>query len=340
MGISSGFIYKSSPHITLGSITNNEPPATETLYDQPEIDTSKVRVSGPFTVESLPAPVVRPLNDLSQSEDISAELSNKQEEWRNELMATGIIGKNGNRLDFSRLEPMEGSKFFQVTGETKEENPKRAIICFGSETKVMDARFIDMALNEAQNFRPTPGYVIFAAFQFGPEAAQMLDDAFWPGVTVLKVQMNTDLLTDDLKKKRSSNQSFWLVGQPDVELVKDKRSKDKYKVIVHGFDYYDVKKGTVKSGTDSNIAMWMLDTDYDPMNCVEPSQVFFPMEGKKGGWTKLAKTLKAEINQDLIGKYAGNESLWFHAKPNTMIAVKIIDDRGIESLRVLKVGED
>ena len=151
--------------------------------------------------------------------------------------------------------------------------------------------------------------------------------------------MNTDLMTDDLKKKRSSNQSFWLVGQPDVELVKDGRTHDKYKVIVHGFDYYDVKKGTVTSGTDSNIAMWMLDTNYDPMNCVEPSQVFFPMGGKKGGWNKLAKTLKTEIDPELIEKYAGNESLWFTAKPNTMIAVKIIDDRGIESLRVLKVGE-
>lgn len=169
---------------------------------------------------------------------------------------------------------------------------------------------------------------------------EMVDETVWPGVTVLKVQMNTDLMTEDLKKKRSSNQSFWLVGQPDVELVKDGRSKDKYKVIVHGFDYYDVKKGIVTSGTDSNIAMWMLDTNYDPMNCIEPSQVFFPMEGKKGGWNKLAKTLKAEINPDLIQKYAGNESIWFTAEPNTLVAVKIIDDRGIESLRVMKVGEE
>ena len=108
---------------------------------------------------------------------------------------------------------------------------------------------------------------------------------------------------------------------------------------MNGFDYYDVTNGKIISGTDSNIAMWMLDTDYDPMNCVEPSQVFFPMGGKKGGWNKLAKTLKAEIDQDLIEKYAGSESLPFHAAPGTNIAVKIIDDRGIESLRVLKAGE-
>lgn len=338
-GISSGFIYKTVPHITLKSIANNEPPAEETLYDQPEIDKSKVRVSGPFTVESLPAPIVKPLEEkLSTAE--AENMTSKQSQWRSEMLATGILGKNGNKLDFSRIEPLEGSVYFQAEGETKENSPKRAIICFGSETKVMDARFIDMALNEAQNMRPTPGYIIFAAFQFGPEASQMLDETFWPGVTVLKVQMNTDLMTEDLKKKRSSNQSFWLVGQPDVELIKDGRAKNRYKVIVNGFDYYDVKKGTVISGTDSNIAMWMLDTNYDPMNCIEPNQVFFPMGGKKDGWNKLAKTLKAEINQELIDKYAGNESLWFTAEPNTMIAVKIIDDRGIESLRVLKVGEE
>ena len=338
-GVSSGFIYKTVPHITLKSIANNEPPEIETLYDQPEIDKTKIRISGPFTVESLPAPVVKPVDDISNHMQ-DDDLSTKQNAWRTELLSTGIIGKYGNKLDFSRIEPLEGSTFFQAEGETKEDVPKRAIICFGSETKVMDARYIDMALNEAQNMRPTPQYIIFAAFQFGPEAAQMVDDVVWPDVTVLKVQINTDLMTDDLKKKRSSNQSFWLVGQPDIELIKNGRSKNKYKVIIHGFDYYDVKKGTVISGSTRNISMWMLDTHYDPLNCIEPSQVFFPMEGKNGGWNKLSKTLKAEINQDLIQKYAGNESLWFTANPNSMIAVKIIDDRGIESLRVLKVGED
>lgn len=158
-------------------------------------------------------------------------------------------------------------------------------------------------------------------------------------MTLLQAQMNTDLMTEDLKKKRSSDQSFWLVGQPDVELIPDKRSKTRYKVKVHGFDYYDVKKGTVESGSTSRIAMWMLDTDYDDM-CIEPKQVFFPMGGSKDGWNKLAKTLRAEIDLGLIEKYAGNESLWFTAQPNSLIAVKIIDDRGIESLKVIKVGEE
>lgn len=335
-GVGSGFAYKTVPHITLKSIANNEPPATEILYDQPEIDKKKVRITGPFTVEALPAPVVRPLDDLGiMEEDFSA----KQTDWRDQLLATGIMGRGGSRLEFSRVEPLSGTKFLQAEAETKEDVPRRAVICFAGETKPLDSRMVDMAMNEVERLRPAPKLVIFAAFQFDPEAAKDIDEFIYPGVTVLKAQMNTDLMTEDLKKKRSSDQSFWLVGQPDVELIRDGRSKRKFKVKVNGFDYYDVKKGTVESGSTSRIAMWMLDTDYDGM-CIEPKQVFFPMGGKKDGWNKLAKTLKAEIDTDLIEKYAGNESLWFMAEPNTKIAVKIIDDRGIESLKVIRIGDE
>lgn len=333
-GVSSGFVYKQVPHITLGSIANNEPALPETLYDQPEIDKTKIRITGPFTVEALPAPVVKPLDDLG---DIDEDTSAKQTDWRDQLLATGILGRGGEKLEFSRVEPLSGTRFLQAEAETKEAAPRRAVICFAGETKPLDSRMVEMALDEAETLRPKPALLIFAAFQFDPVAAKNIAETNWPGVTLLQAQMNTDLMTEDLKKKRSSDQSFWLVGQPDVELISDKRSKTRYKVKVHGFDYYDVKKGTVESGGASRIAMWMLDTDYDSM-CIEPKQVFFPMGGSKDGWNKLAKTLRAEIDLDLIEKYAGNESLWFTAQPNSLIAVKIIDDRGIESLKVIRVG--
>lgn len=335
-GVSSGFVYKTVPHITIKSIAQNEPGMSETLYDQPEIDKTKVRVTGPFTVEALPAPVVKPLDDVLQNDD---DISAKQTDWRDQLLATGILGRGGARLEFSRVEPLSGTRYLQAEAETKEDTPRRAVICFAGETKPLDSRMVALALDEAENLRPAPKLIVFAAFQFDPEAAKDIDSTNWPGVTLLKAQMNTDLMTEDLKKKRSSDQSFWLVGQPDVELIKDGRSKTKFKVKVNGFDYYDVKKGTVESGSTSRIAMWMLDTDYDGM-CIEPDMVFFPMGGNKDGWNKLAKTLKTEINMDLIDKYAGNESLWFTAQPNTAIAVKIIDDRGIESLKVIRIGDE
>lgn len=335
-GVGGGFVYKTVPHITLKSIANNEPPAMETLYDQPEIDKSKIRISGPFTVEALPAPVVKPLDDTYEMpEDYTA----KQTDWREELLATGILGRGGNKIEFSRVEPLSGTTFLQAEAETKEDVPRRAVICFADETKPMDSRMVKLALDEAEELRPSPKLIIFAAFQFDPEAAKDIDNTKYQGATCLKVQMNTDLMTEDLKKKRSSNQSFWLVGQPDVELIHIEKGKDKgkYQVKVNGFDYYDVKKGTVESGNAGRIAMWMLDTNYDGMS-IEPMQVFFPLGGKNEGWAKLAKTLKAEISQDLIEQYAGTESLPFTMDGSGMIAVKIIDDRGIESLKVLKVG--
>jgi DNA modification methylase/superfamily II DNA or RNA helicase len=309
-GVAGGFVYKTVPHITLKSIANNEPSATETLYDQPEVDKTKIRVSGPFTVEALPAPVgaVNAL-PLDEAAVIDEDYSAKQSDWREELLATGILGRGGNKIEFSRVEPLSGTVYLQAEAETKEDTPRRAVICFAGETMPLDVRMVEMALDEVDQMTPIPALVIFAAFQFDPVAARMIDDKIlygsWKNTVLLKAQMNTDLMTDDLKKKRSSNQSFWLVGQPDVELVKigKGKGKGKYQVHVNGFDYYDVKAGKVVSGNANRIAMWSLDTNYDGM-ALEPVQVFFPMGG---GWDKLAKTLKAEINQDLIEAYGYND---------------------------------
>ena len=332
-GVGSGFVYKTVPHITLKSIAQNEPPAMETLYDQPVVDKTKIRVSGPFTLEALPAPIAQPL----EQPEIARYQSTKQDDWQQELYATGILGRGGNKIEFSRIEPLQGTVYLQAEGETKENPPRRAVICFGSETQPLDSRQVDKALTEAEELHPKPQLIIFAAFQFDPEASKDIDEAKWPGVTILKAQMNTDLMTEDLKKKRSSNQSFWLIGQPDVELIS--LPDNKYQVRVNGFDYYNVKTGAVDQGTSARIAMWMLDTDYDGL-VIEPEQVFFPLGGKNGGWTKLAKTLKAEINPDVIETYAGTESLPFEVKESRNIAVKIIDDRGIESLKIIKIRVD
>lgn len=180
-GVGSGFVYKTVPHITLKSIANNEPPATETLYDQPEIDKGKVRITGPFTVEALPAPVVKPLDDVSDWDEDSTA---KQTSWRDQLLATGIMGRGGSRLAFSRVEPLSGTKFLQAEAETKEDVPRRAVICFAGETKPMDSRMVSMALDEVETLRPAPKLVIFAAFQFDPEAAKDIDELNWPGLTI------------------------------------------------------------------------------------------------------------------------------------------------------------
>lgn len=343
-GVKGGFVYKTVPHITLKSIANNEPSATETLYDQPEVDKSKIRVSGPFTVEALPAPTFAAgeVHSLNEVTALTNDITSKQIDWRDKLQSAGIIGRGGNRIRFSRVELLQGTKYLAAEAETIEDKPRRAVVCFAPETKPLDSRMVELALDEAENQRPKPQMIIFAAFQFDPMAQSQITDTNWSGVELFQVQMNTDLMTEDLKKKSNTEQAFWLVGQPDVELIKIEKGKDKgkFQVKVHGFDYYDVVKGEMSdSGSVNRIAMWMLDTNYDGLS-VEPEQIFFPLDGNSGGWTKLAKTLKAEINQDLIEVYTGSISLPFAIVESKNIAVKIVDDRGIESLKVLRIEEE
>jgi adenine-specific DNA-methyltransferase len=342
-GVGSGFKYKTVPHITLKSIANNEPAPQETLYDQPFIDTKRLRVTGPFTVEAVPAPVARLLEDVVSETPIDADTSVarsgetlRQSEWKDELLRAGVRAKGGKLIEFTRVETLSGTRYLQAEAETKEDKPKRVLVCFGPEHAPLEQRTVELALEEAEHLKPKAQVVLFCAFQFDEEAAKDIDETNWPGVTLLKAQMNADLFTDDLKKKRSSNESFWLIGQPDVLMreLKSKDGKGKYQMEVQGFDYYNPKTGTVESGGKGDIAMWMLDHDYDGRSLF-PSQVFFPMAGTKEGWATLAKNLKAEIDENKIQAFGGTTSLPF--TPGKAVAVKIIDARGIESLKIIRL---
>ena len=92
----------------------------------------------------------------------------------------------------------------------------------------------------------------------------------------------------------------------------------------------------MESGGSNKIAMWMLDPDYDGRSLF-PRQVFFPMAGDEDGWAKLARNLKAEIDEELIEAYRGTVSLPFEAGEHGRAAVKIVDDRGIESLKIVEI---
>jgi adenine-specific DNA-methyltransferase len=337
-GVGSGFEYKTVPHITLKSIANNLKPDIETLYDHPVIENSKTRVTGPFTVEAVPAPYAKSFDELEQ-EDTGSDTSiarsgetNRQAEWRDELLRTGVRAKGGNIIQFTRVEPLAGTKYIQAEAETKEDVPKKVLVVFGPEHAPLEQRTVENAWQEARALKPD--MLLFCAFQFDEEAAKDIDELTpsIAGMQLIKAQMNADMLTDDLRKKRSSNESFWLVGQPDVRIHKGEDGKTQVEVM--GFDYYNPKTGNVESGGKKNIAMWMLDTDYDNRSLF-PSQVFFPMAGAKDGWAKLAKNLKAEIDEEKIEAFKGTISLPFEA--GSAVAVKIIDDRGIESLRVITI---
>lgn len=203
----------------------------------------------------------------------------------------------------------------------------------------MEQRQVARAIEEAQSLVPRPKIIVFAAFQFDPEASKDIDELNWPGVNLIKAQMNADLLTEDLRRKRASNESFWLIGQPDVTLesVEGAAETQTFRIAIHGFDYFNTTTGNIESGGVDRIAMWMLDTDYDGRSLL-PRQVFFLTATGKKDLERLRKTLKAEIDPDLIEAYLGAESLPFEAGKHRRVAVKIIDDRGIESLKIVDLN--
>ena len=378
-GVGSGFVYKTVKRVKLEILANNIPPEEIYLLDKPVTDSHKKRVTGPFTVEAVPSLAVRSIDDIEigVGKEVNADNSIvrsgetlRQSEWREELMRTGIRGKNKQIITFTRVEPFSGAKWLHADAETLPEaksknlfekekqmsfddQPQRVVISFGPEHSPLEQRQVELAIEEAAHLVPKPKMIVFAAFQFDPEAAKDIDETKFPGVTLLKVQMNTDLLTDDLKKNRSSNESFWLIGSPDVIVKKTKEKipaphlsgkaqkgyegeKTLYHVEVLGFDYYNTKTGNIESGGKDRIAMWMLDTDYDGRSLF-PRQVFFPMAGEKDGWARLAKNLKAELDEELIEAYRGTTSLPFEAGEYKRVAVKIVDDRGIESLKIVEL---
>ena len=359
-GVGSGFEYDSVPKVSAKILASGAPQST-ILYDRPKKDKKKARVTGPFTVEAVPAPTVRPLDEIPSSSadtpraDASIARSGetrRQHEWRDELLKTGIRGRRGQRINFSRIEPWPG-RHIHADAETKADDsnnddlreakavasPQRAAISFGPEHAPLERKQVELALKEANRIVPKPDMVVFAAFQFDPEAAKDIDETVWGGTALIKAQMNADLQTGDLKKKRISNESFWLIGQPEIELehADEGDASGKWRVRVRGFDYFNIKTGKLDSGGEQDIAMWMLDTDYDGRS-LYPKQVFFPMAGAKDGWTKLAKSLRAEMDSELIEKYKGTVSLPFEAGENKRIAVKIVDNRGIESLKVKELS--
>ena len=314
---------------------------SETLYDQPEKAKNKLRITGPFSVEAVPFPTVLNL-DVADAPTAGAEFTadaavarsgatNRHAQWRDELQKTGIRGKAGQMLKFTALETLAGTTCLHCSGHL--ETGERVVLSFGPEHGALEQRQVEHAIREAGELFPLPKMIVFCAFTFDPEAAKDID-AF-KGITALKAQMNTDLLTEDLKKARASNQSFWLMGQPDVQLLA--ADDGLWQVEVNGFDYFDTTQGELVSGGKSRIAMWSLDTDYDGRSLF-PHQVFFPMAGKDEGWGKLKKDIRAELDEDKMAAFRGTVSLPFAAGVHKRAALKIVDDRGIESLKIIVLG--
>lgn len=191
----------------------------ETLYDQPQVAKNKLRITGPFTVEAVPFPSVKGLEHslatgiANGQGEFEADTSiartgesGRQHQWREELLKTGIRGKGGQMLKFAELETLpydDGIRNLHAVGHL--DSGERVVVSFGPEYAALEQRQVANAMSEAGKLFPLPKMIVFCAFAFDPEAAKDIDQFI--GIIALKAQMNTDLLTEDLKKAKSSNQS-------------------------------------------------------------------------------------------------------------------------------------
>ena len=251
-GVSAGFVCRAVPAASPETLASGGPLQEKPIYNDPEKEPGKKRVAGPFTVEATPAPAVAPLTDEVEASsrpggaDASVARSgatSRRGQWLEELARAGIRGRGGQRLRFGRLEPLPGHAWIHADGEiavretrpegdlrTDEEagllaaeptmtsftEPRRVVVSFGPDFAPLDKKQVERALEEARRLVPRPKVLVFAAFAFDPEAAKDIDETRWAGVTLLKAEMNTDLQTEDLKKRQPNSESFWLVGQPDI----------------------------------------------------------------------------------------------------------------------------
>jgi adenine-specific DNA-methyltransferase len=121
------------------------------------------------------------------------------------------------------VEPLSGTRWPHVDAETKGVKPERVVISFGPEHSLLEQRHVELAWEEARRLTPKPSIIVFAAFEFDPEAAKDIVELTKDktGMTFLTAQMNADLLTGDFKKKRASNQSFLAGGSTGRYAEKD-----------------------------------------------------------------------------------------------------------------------
>ena len=341
VGVSKGFEYNKIDNITPSSIAKKRPPEEVIIYDSPKTDSKKTRICGPFTMEAVPSPKVIPIKDAKEKSYSSylsnSEVSSQHKEWCDELRKNGISVSHGKKILFNEISQTQGMRYVHAKGETNDEEPFKAMISFGPENGTLGAQQVEGAWHEARIEKSD--ILLFIALQFDPEATKVIDEMQekHAGMKFLRGQMNHDLTLKDLKKA-SSNDSFWLIGQPDVKVhhIKDGEHKGKIQVEIMGYDYYDPNKHEVDSGGQDKIATWMIDEDYD-YRCMVPNQIFFPLAGVKHGWDIFAKNLRAEIDEYKLSQYKSTKSIPFEVPKSKTIAIKITDTRAIESIKVIKL---
>jgi len=366
-----GFVYERVPHITLKSIANNPDihegmtreeidraigrhAETELLYDRPYEDKRKVRVAGPFTVESLsPHRAVsfemqRPATE-EQAEREAVSAGFEQTVLDNLVKAGVQNGRTAERLKFERLSPFAG-EFIQAEGMragSTEGTPQRVAVSIGPQYGTVSPQWIKDAAREAlhgQGF----DLLLVCGFAFDARALETVEE-FRPSdqsdfasvqaerrlgkLPVLLVRINPDLaMGDGLLKKTGAGNLFTVFGEPDVNIAE---TSDGLVVEIRGVDVYNPTTGEIRSSDPNEIAMWMIDTVYNEESFFV-RHCYFTGDGVDP-YARLKKALKAEIDEAAWATLHSTRSRPFPRPETGRVAVKVINHYGDEVLKVYEV---
>ena len=323
---------------------------SEVLYDQPVEDRSKVRVAGPFTVESL-----SPHRTLAVDE--RDELILRAAEPRapygtgefgdftsvilEQLRVAGVQQpRKQDRIEFSSLTPWEG-QYIAAEGRWAEGDSgreRRAGILVGPEFGTVTRQDLVEAAREAAD----AGFdaVVSCAFAYHAHASDL---AKLGRVPILKARMNADLhMADELKSTGAGN-LFVVFGEPDIEIepagggegADGKTDEDLIRARLRGVDVFHPQTGEVRSDDPKDIACWFLDTDYDGESFFV-RHAYFP-GAVSDPYKALKTTLKAEIDAEAWESLRRDVSRPFPKPASGRIAVKVINHLGDEVMKVFRV---
>jgi adenine-specific DNA-methyltransferase len=225
--------------------------------------------------------------------------------------------------------------FLHAEGEAKNgDKSQRVAVSFGPQYGPITAKQVAEAIPTAKNNNYDT--LIFAGFSFDPEAHAFVQKAPVKGLTVHFANTSPDVLIGDLLKTTRGSQLFTVFGQPDVKV--DRQKDGDWIVTLRGVDIYDPNTGEVLHSRGEDVAAWFLDTDYDGY-CFHICQAFFP-NGSKDPWDRLSRALRGIVDPEKMDTLRTTVSLPFKPGENNRIAVKVIDYRGNEVIRVTELTED
>jgi adenine-specific DNA-methyltransferase len=312
----------------------------EYLYDKPYVDNKKVRVAGPFTVESLSPH--RMVGVDADGELMYQTVEGKTEHEARQGFAQMVLDNlkvagvqqshKADRMNFTALNPWPGEMICAEGRYQDESGDRRAAIFIGPEFGTVQRADLAEAAREAAE----GGFdaLVTCAFNYDAQAA---DFSKLGALPVLKARMNADLhMADDLKETKAAN-LFVVFGEPDIEVHTEKDGR--IKVEVRGVDVFKPQSGQVESSGTEGIACWFIDTDYNEESFFVRHAYFLGQtkDGESDPYKALKSSLKAEINPEAWATLYSPISRPFDKPATGRIAVKVINNLGDEVMKVYKV---